>query len=294
MVAQNPAAPGISTDSPMLLVPEGLSLRDITLLPDVNGLSLLDAACALAEMGFPVFPCEPNGKRPHPALRRPTRRAPSGLYKASTEPAAAESWWTAFPDANIGIRTGVVCDALDIDVKNASPGWESVRQLDARYLLGGAFAQQATPSGGGHLLFAPSGDGNHSAGKAAHGLDFRGKGGYILAGPSTIQGASYVWLSVKPERYGAALSWDALTEELAPVTSIATRRRGQPRRSGGPARVVAEASPGNRNNALYWSASRYVEDGRDPIDLLPFAVSVGLSEREATATIRSATKRAAR
>ena len=267
----------------------GLLLASLTILPDVNGASLRDAACVLAELGFPVFPCEPNGKRPHYELPRPAAGAPGGLYLATTDVSMVDQWWAARPDSNIGLRTGIVFDALDVDVKNGAPGWVSAHRLNLRGLLAGAFAQQVTPSAGGHLLFAPSGTGNKAAGGARHGLDYRGSGGYVLAAPSVIDGCAYAWQAAQPERYGPPLIWDAVVAELAPA------RRPRPPGPSGASRgvdalvnFVSALEPGNRNDGLYWAASRAVEDGHDPMLLLPSALSTGLHQAEAVATLRSA------
>ena len=73
---------------------------------------------------------------------------------------------------------------LDVDTKDGRPGTDSVTRLRLAGLTVGAWAAATTPSGGRHILFTPSGDGNH--GNAASGLDFRGIGGYIVGAPSHL------------------------------------------------------------------------------------------------------------
>src|ERR1039458_2652020 len=70
---------------------------------------MLEAALAYASRGWPVLPCEPRGKRPL------GRFVAHGLTEATTDPATIEEWWRAEPEANIGLRTGVAFDALDVD-----------------------------------------------------------------------------------------------------------------------------------------------------------------------------------
>ena len=274
-----------------LMTDSGLRLADFAICAEaINTFALGDAATAYAEIGIPVFPCEPNGKRPHPKLPKRDLKA-GGLHLAHTDPNRIEKWWAEYPDSNIGLRTGEVFDVLDVDMKHDAPGWQSVSRLNAHGLLAGAFAQASTPSGGGHLLFAPSGHGNHSAGKSGHGLDFRGVGGYVVAAPSVIDGACYQWVALKPEQYGATLVWDSLTDVLVePRAALAPRSKDHPRSIEGLVRTVASAQPGNRNSTLYWSARRCAEGGVDPILLLPAALSVGLSEWEGRSTIGSAAR----
>lgn len=69
---------------------------------------LLDAALDYAARSWPVFPCEPRGKRPLGRL------VPHGLKEATTDPAVINGWWAKEPEANIGLRTGVSFDVLDI------------------------------------------------------------------------------------------------------------------------------------------------------------------------------------
>ena len=88
------------------------------------------------------------------------------------------------------------------------------------------------------------------------------------------------------------MSWDAVTGLLAPRPAVPVRPVKPGAESGvdGLVRFVAAQSEGNRNAALHWAACRAVDGGHDPMVLLPAALSVGLSEWEATGTIRSAAR----
>ena len=81
--------------------------------------AMVEAALRYAERGWPVFPCEPGGKRPI------TRR---GLHDATTDRDEIERLWRADRHANVGIRTGHVSGlvVLDVDGEEGS---------DALYLL---------------------------------------------------------------------------------------------------------------------------------------------------------------
>jgi hypothetical protein len=155
---------------------------------------LLDAALAYARHGIPVLPvhspvsgggcscgraaCERPGK--HPRLRH-------GLTEASTDPSRIEQWWSRWPAANVGLRTGFVMDVADVDSTEGRDG--------LRHLLGGALPTgPAVRTGGGrHYWFAPLGHGNRV--RLLPGVDWRGTGGYVVAPPSShATGAPYSWL----------------------------------------------------------------------------------------------------
>ncbi|MCA2215373.1 bifunctional DNA primase/polymerase [Jidongwangia harbinensis] len=156
---------------------------------------LLPAAHSYARHGIPVLPvhtpaagggcscrdsgCDRPGK--HPRLRH-------GLTEASTDPRRIERWWTRWPDANIGLRTGVVMDVADVDSDEGRHG--------LRHLLGGATPggpQVRTGGGGWHFWFRPTGYGNRV--RLLPGLDWRGAGGYVVAPPSRhARGADYTWV----------------------------------------------------------------------------------------------------
>lgn len=138
-----------------------------------------------SELGWPVFPLVPRNKTP---LTR------NGLYAASIDTDRIDRWWTAYPDANIGLRTGETFDVLDID------GEDGATWL-ARY-LGDAYRHDGPVSmtgKGWHLLFRPTGlpNGTNLGSDPTSDpskIDFRGTGGYIVAPPSIHPaGHRYTW-----------------------------------------------------------------------------------------------------
>lgn len=97
-------------------------------------------------------------------------------------------WWKRHPDANIGLRTGIAFEVLDIDGPEAtatllthSPGYRHPGPV-------------ASTGKGFHLLFALSGAKN-AAKLSGVPLDYRGTNGYIVAAPSIHpQGHQYAWV----------------------------------------------------------------------------------------------------
>lgn len=138
--------------------------------------SLVEAALDYADQGWPVFPCRPGQKRP--ATDR-------GCKDASTNENLIRWWWSRIPDANVAIATGApAVDVLDVDVKPDGTGYPALRRLAGAGMLTGASMLVSTPSGGTHVYFAGTDQGNGSLHR--HFLDYRGRGGYVLVPPSII------------------------------------------------------------------------------------------------------------
>jgi len=217
---------------------------------------MLAAALAYARHGIPVLPvhtpvpgggcscgrreCDRPGK--HPRLRH-------GLTEASTDPGRIEMWWARWPDANIGLRTGVLMDVADVD---SAEGWHGLR-----HLLGGALPagpQVRTGGGGWHFWFDPLGYGNRV--RLLPGVDWRGAGGYVVAPPSLhARGSPYSWV----RRPGSDLPVgpDALRDLVAgpPLDAWPHARIVHPDRYAAVALEaetarVARAAVGSRNDTL--------------------------------------------
>lgn len=143
--------------------------------------SFLSAASAYAERGWPVFPLVPREKRPFPNTE--------GLYDASTDRNKVLLWWQAVPDANVGLRTGVAFDVLDIDNLNDVSDLQALLGADYRH------AGPVVRTGKGvHLYFQPMENARNRAGILGGKVDYRGTGGYVVAPPSIHpSGHRYEW-----------------------------------------------------------------------------------------------------
>ena len=266
---------------------------------------LLDAALAYARHGIPVLPvhspaadgscscdrpgCERPGK--HPRLRH-------GVTDASVDPRRIEMWWSRWPAANVGLRTGVVMDVADVD----SPGgWHGLR-----HLLGGelpAGPQVRTGGGGWHFWFRPLGHGNRV--RLLPGVDWRGDGGYVIAPPSRhVERTTYYWVvgpGAEPAEAPAAL-----TELIAGPEPPAPRRTAPGGHIDHPDRYasvalaaeaerVARAPVGTRNDTLNRAAfalgrlvgAGLLEPARVTEELAAAARWAGLGRTETIRTIRS-------
>lgn len=139
--------------------------------------TLHQSALWYASVGLRVFPLIPGSKIPW--------KGSNGCLGASANVDLINDWWTDSPNANIGLATGHTIDVVDID---GLPGqtsrvqhWEDIfGRIDSD-----ALAKVNTPRPGGMHVYVPAtGDGNKAG--IVPGIDYRGRGGYVVAPPSVI------------------------------------------------------------------------------------------------------------
>jgi Bifunctional DNA primase/polymerase, N-terminal len=237
----------------------------------------LARAMNLARQGLPVFPCRADNKAP---------LTTNGFLDARTNSDIVQGWFTKWPDALIGVPTGIKFGVLDLDLQHV----ESQRWYDVNRPRLPLTRAHCTRSGGRHLLFKPHDRLTCSAGKLARGVDTRGRGGYIIWWPAhgfdVLHGGILCPLP----------AW--IVEDLHP--------REQPKiKSGMPfhntacglralCRSVLNAGEGERNNVLFWASCRAHEEGGGDFAqamLLEAGTRAGLSKTEAERTIRSGFKK---
>jgi hypothetical protein len=220
--------------------------------------SILDAALHYAlVLRVPVFPCNPDDKRPLTV---------HGFKDASRDEAQVRAWWTRFPDAMIGIPTGEVSGVwvLDIDVDsvkgtNGFPLWS---ELIARNGEIPSTLTSITPRGGRHLFFLwqPQLTIKSTQGVPGDGIDIRSNGGYVILPPSIrADGAEYRWDSQAGITPIPAPGWlTALVSPRKASTGRSKAARKNPKRDLAWAMAalenecakIAATPPGQRNAAL--------------------------------------------
>jgi Bifunctional DNA primase/polymerase, N-terminal len=277
---------------------------------------LFEAALGYAARGIPVYPVHwphptPGATtlgcscRQGPACDRPAKHplVHHGIHDATTDPGQLERWWQRWPHANVGLATGVIFDALDID---GPAGLAALRQLARAAGLRLPGPLVATGGGGWHSWFRPTGLGNRPPGGLPC-VDWRGVGGCVLAPPSRhASGRTYRWLRSLDQaplpQVPAALR--ALLEPDHPTTSRPARTVG-PAAPGHPygRRVLAaelatlhRATPGHRNHTLNRTAFkvyRYAAGGLVDADevtaaFTQAALDLGLDPAETARTLASA------
>lgn len=161
-------------------------------------MTILDHALAYAARGWHVFPlhsadvgglevactcgqagCTSIAKHP---------RTRTGVKEASTDRATIEAWWAQWPDANIGLATGMISGlyVVDLDGPEAAAAWADLN------VEGGAWV--SLTGNGQHHVYALAAPLPSTHWKIATGIDTRGDGGYIVAPPSLHRtGKRYAW-----------------------------------------------------------------------------------------------------
>lgn len=160
----------------------------------------VDYALAYASIGWNVLPlwnitsngcacgnanCKSKGKHPISLL------APKGQDSATTSRATITSWFTQFPDANIGVYLAPsnLC-AVDIDVRNG--GDYTIEELEGIHGAIESDVLQLTGGGGEHRVFKLP-EGVKLPGKLGEGVDLKSNG-YIVVEPSNhASGNTYEW-----------------------------------------------------------------------------------------------------
>lgn len=147
----------------------------------------------LAAEGVAVFPIRAGEKRP---LTR------HGFKDATIDHAVIDRWWTEWPDANLGIPTGITFDVIDIDGAEGMAAMYGGADplIDSLEVLGVALTSR---DGGRHLYVPVAGISNGT--NLWPGIDYRGAGGYVVAPPSVgANGRRYEWARRPITSTGAA------------------------------------------------------------------------------------------
>ncbi|WP_336491682.1 bifunctional DNA primase/polymerase [Methylobacterium nigriterrae] len=278
-----------------------------------------------AERGFAVFPCSPSaregvGKAPLVECDKDANgeKVPGtgGLYKATRDREQIISWWTRWPNAAIGIRTGREAGvwAIDPDVpkKSGDPdGLAALAELERQYGPLPATHTHLTPSGGRHLLFRWREDRpvTNREGRLPANINVRGNGGYLIAPPSRRSDGRRYEIAEPLDfcRFAEAPEWlyDLICEpkQEKPANVVPLERSSAPahldryaaRAFEEECRAVASSGQGRRNNQLNASAfslgtlaaAGVLQPDLVREELLRAATASGLPRTEAVRTIAS-------
>jgi len=234
--------------------------------------TLLDAALDYARMGWQVFPCHPTGHEPLDGRKDPQGRG--GFHLATTDEGQLRAWWTRWPGAAIGLRTGQASGLVAVDIDPRNGGDISLENLEADHGPLPETVESQTGGGGRHLLFAwPGRSVPCSTGKVAPGIDVKADGGYIILPPSAhTSGREYCWLIGQEPGdcdIAAAPDWLLAMIDQAPPPG--------PTSTGAVAVVGEEIPEGYRNTTLANQAGHMRQIGMTAEEIAPALQAVNLS-----------------
>jgi hypothetical protein len=215
--------------------------------------SVEESALYYLSRKWSVIPLCPRGKRP--LLRW-------SVYQYQRPgPDDVKDWFGQWPDANIGIVTGLLSGLLVLDVDPKHGGDESLAKMESAHQPLPRTVEAVTGGGGRHIYFSHAGELIRNRVGFGPGVDLRGDGGYVVAPPSMhASGKRYFWAkSQDPETAVISPLPNWLKKEL---TSAGTRP-GHPlsywRRL-----VKVGVAEGQRNNTIASFAGHLLWHGVDP------------------------------
>lgn len=202
-----------------------------------NNRAIYEAAISLVANGFAVFPVQTRGKVP---------LGGNGCKDATKDKSLIENWWTAYPQANIGLATGAISGVFVLDIDPRHGGENTLGELVKCH--GGLPRTVTAKTGGGgfHLYFHHVPGLRNSAGRVGAGVDIRTDGGYVVAPPSIHEnGKSYEWAQ------GLGLEDTPIAEAPAWLLEI-IRTKAQPARTAKDWEniITSNIPEGGRNDAI--------------------------------------------
>ncbi|NNN36059.1 DNA primase [Streptomyces sp. S3(2020)] len=269
--------------------------------PPERGSLMLRHALAYAGHGWKVFPLA--GKTPaiprvheagHPCHGVCGQHG-HGYHDATCDLEQIRAWWDRYPSAGIGLPcapNGLA--VVDVDPRNG--GHTTLCALEAEHGPMPGTLMQITGGDGLHLLYAhPGAD---LPGKLGPGIDVKANG-YIVAAPSVHPDTRvrYRW-SGDGQFWHLPAPWPAFlgTRPAVPQPSAALAAMRPIDGLVGLVAFVLEAREGERNSRLFWAGCRGLElvragkaDGQAVFaSLMDAAARIGLSDAEASRTLRGA------
>ena len=221
---------------------------------------LLDYALKYSKYGWFLFPCHSiknekctcgktdcssPGKHP---------RISTGFLGASNSKDQIKQWWSKWPDANIGVKTGPDSKVWVIDA-DLPDGPNEVEKMNLPETL-----EQKTGAGGYHYFFRWNGyDIRNSTKRIAPGVDVRGDGGYVILPPSNhISGGHYEWTNKTKIQTAPQWLYEKLkhVEDSRPIPNRQIEEvspYAQSALSGEISKVSCCTAIGTRNDQLYSS-----------------------------------------
>lgn len=156
---------------------------------------LLEAALKYAKMGWAVFPCSPETKKP---------LTPHGCKDAKKDLGAIRAWWQRYPNASVAVATGSMSNLIMIDEDlDEIEGKDGPHNMMLWERDNGDLPDTVvviTGRGGRHRYFKYYKDDIRNRAGIIKDVDVRGEGGYAILPPSHHpNGTIYEWESSPDE-----------------------------------------------------------------------------------------------
>jgi len=241
---------------------------------------LRGAALEYAARGVPVLPLRgklpviPAAHGPGDPLYQQCRgqcgQQGHGVHDATTNPDQLLAWWDRWPRANVGLRTGVAFDVIDVDGTHGRHSLERFLAEHGGVPIGGP--RVWTGSGGWHLYVQPTGLPDRIG--VLPSVDYRATDRYVVAPPSRhpTAGRCYQWVHGRGLDTPLGEVPEALRERLTPQPADRQHKPAptRPAEPGHPyGRAVLEAETGRiagargpgqgrggERNQVLWEAAR--------------------------------------
>ena len=205
-----------------------------------------DFALEWARRGKPIFPVNPENKRP---------RTPHGFKDATTDQDQIAQWWEQQSDSMLGMPTGsssgVVVLDFDVDKDKGLDGMRIYREFVAAGLIPQDTYTVQTPRGGLHVhLQAPGQSVKSCAGwNGLAGFDIRGDGGYVVLPPSKARRGIYKAMNAKA------------TPSPMPPSLMAKLTKPDKPEANLPDAGVGHIAEGQRNDTLFRHSCKLARAG---------------------------------
>jgi len=171
-----------------------------------------------------------------PAKHPMTKR---GHKDASSDLTHIRSWWSKWPQANIGIVTGSASNIVVLDIDPRHGGDHELKLLEEANENLSLESSVITGGGGSHYYFHSS-DFLKNRTNIKPGIDLRAEGGFIVAPPSIhISGQPYQWLNASEFEIPTIPSWL--------LAILSTKEKKQYSKQLNPDQTIQE---GRRNDTL--------------------------------------------
>ncbi len=142
-------------------------------------------ACEYVKLGWSVIPIKPGGKKPLVEWEK--------YQKERATEDQIKKWWSKYPNANIGVVTGIISDIIVIDIDSKKGEEEYIAKFNE---LHSTISQKTgKPEATQKIFKHPGNHTYHNMARFLPDVDVRADGGYVVVPPSIHpNGKTYEWI----------------------------------------------------------------------------------------------------